>query len=78
MCKPYYEWEQWMKHKLSQLPRRYDLFTEKGIKLQKRCLNPRAKDRWTAKDIRRYLEKEKLLKPVKAITKHVVSYYYKF
>ncbi|CAD5221448.1 unnamed protein product [Bursaphelenchus xylophilus] len=69
MCKPYWEWEQWMKHKLSQLPRRYDVFTEKGIKLQKRCLNPRIKDRWTVKDIKRCMEKERLIKPQKNVGK---------
>jgi serine/threonine protein kinase len=73
ICKPYFEWDQWIKHKLSQLPRRYDVFTEKAIKLQKRCLIVRAKDRWSCKDIKRYLEKEKLLKPAKSITKTVVS-----
>ncbi|CAD5215458.1 unnamed protein product [Bursaphelenchus okinawaensis] len=72
MCKPYYEWEQWMKHKLAQLPRRYDCFTEKGIKLQKRCLNPRIKDRWTVKDIKRCVEKEKFLKPQKTMNKHLL------
>jgi serine/threonine-protein kinase SBK len=68
MCKPYWEWEQWMKHKLPQLPKRYECFTQPALKLQKRCLNPRAKDRWSVKDVRKCIDKERLLKPVKATT----------
>ncbi|KAI6176657.1 putative serine/threonine-protein kinase C01C4.3 [Aphelenchoides bicaudatus] len=71
ICKPYFEWNEWLKHKIPQLPRRYDIFTEKSIKLQKRCLIARGKDRWTCKDIKRYLEKERLLKPAKSITKQM-------
>jgi hypothetical protein len=74
VCKPYFEWENWIKHKLPQLPRRYDVFTEKALKLQKRCLIMRAKERWTCKDIKRYLEKERLLKPAKIVSKSVVSF----
>lgn len=60
----------WLKRKLSQLPKRYEVFTEKALKLQKRCLISRAKDRWAIKDIKRYLETHKLLKPPKTPQKH--------
>ncbi|KAI6241651.1 putative serine/threonine-protein kinase C01C4.3 [Aphelenchoides fujianensis] len=69
VCKPYFEWEQWMKHKLPQLPKRYEVFTEKALKLMKRCLIARAKERWECKDIKRCIEKERLLKPVKSPVK---------
>lgn len=62
MCKPYWEWDQWLKHKLPQLPKQYDAYTEKALKLFKRCLNPKSKDRWTIKDIKKFVEKERLLK----------------
>ncbi|KAH7732202.1 Protein C01C4.3 a [Aphelenchoides avenae] len=67
MCKPYWEWEQWMKHKLPQLPKRYECFTQPSLKLLKRCLNPRAKDRWSVKDIKKCISTKdlRLLKPVK-------------
>lgn len=63
MCKPYWEWNQWLKHKLPQLPKQYDLFTEKSLKLFKRCLNPRSKDRWSVKDLKKFIEKERFIKP---------------
>lgn len=71
MCKPYWEWDQWLKHKLPQLPKQYDIFTEKALKLFKHCLNPKIKDRWTVKDIKKIVEKERILK-----TK--VMYYFLF
>ncbi|KAI6187809.1 Protein kinase domain-containing protein [Aphelenchoides besseyi] len=69
VCRQYFEWTEWMKHKLPQLPKRYDVFTEKAIKLQKRCLIARPKERWTCKDIKRCIEKERLLKQVKSPVK---------
>ena len=32
------------------------------MKLFKRCLNPRPKDRWTIKELKKFVEKEKLMK----------------
>lgn len=62
MCKPYYEWNQWLKHKLIQLPKQYEIFTEKALKLFKRCLNSKVKDRWTVKNFKKFIEKEQFLK----------------
>nr|CDJ81147.1 Serine threonine protein kinase-related domain containing protein [Haemonchus contortus] len=66
MCKPYWEWEQWLKRKNPTLPKRWTPFSEKALKLMKKTLTPRVKDRWTAKDMRKCIAKEKLLKPVKS------------
>ncbi len=65
MCKPYWEWEQWLKRKNPQLPKRWDPFTEKALKLFKRTLNPKHKDRWAVKDVRKCVTKERLLKQSK-------------
>lgn len=65
MCKPYWEWEQWLKRKNPALPKRWDPFTEKALKLFKRTLNPKHKDRWTVKDVRKCVTKERLLKQAK-------------
>ncbi len=65
MCKPYWEWEQWLKRKNPQLPRRFDAFTQGSLKLLKKTLNPRAKERCSAKHVRKALAKDRLLKPVK-------------
>ncbi|NP_001368770.1 Protein kinase domain-containing protein [Caenorhabditis elegans] len=65
MCKPYWEWEQWLKRKNPALPKKFNPFSEKALKLFKKSLTPRFKDRWTAKDMRKCLAKEKLLKSVK-------------
>lgn len=71
MCKPYWEWEQWLKRKNPALPKKFNPFSEKALKLFKKSLTPRFKDRWTAKDMRKCLAKEKLLKSVKV----AVPYY---
>uniref|UniRef100_A0A914W4Z7 Protein kinase domain-containing protein n=1 Tax=Plectus sambesii TaxID=2011161 RepID=A0A914W4Z7_9BILA len=68
MCKPYWEWDQWLKRKNPQLPKRWDPFTEKALKLFKRTLNPKHKDRWSVKDVRKCVAKERLLKPSKSMT----------
>lgn len=65
MCKPYWEWEQWLKRKSPALPKRWDPFTEKALKLFKRTLNPKHKDRWGVKDLRKCVTKERLLKQSK-------------
>uniref|UniRef100_A0A915C774 Protein kinase domain-containing protein n=1 Tax=Parascaris univalens TaxID=6257 RepID=A0A915C774_PARUN len=65
MCKPYWEWEQWLKGKNPLLPKRFEPFSEKSLKLLKRTLNPRSKDRWSVKDVKKCIMKEKLLKPQK-------------
>ncbi|UMM41194.1 hypothetical protein L5515_017562 [Caenorhabditis briggsae] len=65
MCKPYWEWEQWLKRKNPALPKKFNPFSEKALKLFKKSLTPRFKDRWSAKDMRKCLVKEKLLKSVK-------------
>ncbi|KJH44628.1 hypothetical protein DICVIV_09349 [Dictyocaulus viviparus] len=65
MCKQYWEWEQWLKRKNPTLPKRWSLFSEKALKLLKKTLTARVKDRWTAKDMRKCIAKEKLLKPIK-------------
>ncbi|PIC17855.1 hypothetical protein B9Z55_023950 [Caenorhabditis nigoni] len=65
MCKPYWEWEQWLKRKNPALPKKFNPFSEKALKLFKKSLTPRFKDRWSAKDMRKCLAKEKLLKSVK-------------
>lgn len=88
MCKPYWEWEQWLKRKNPALPKKFNPFSEKALKLFKkwdhpsqswrknwlyyRSLTPRSKDRWSAKDMRKCLAKEKLLKSVKV----AVPYYW--
>uniref|UniRef100_A0A0N5ALP1 Protein kinase domain-containing protein n=1 Tax=Syphacia muris TaxID=451379 RepID=A0A0N5ALP1_9BILA len=66
MCKPYWEWEQWIKRKNPQLPKRWEPFSEKALKLLKKTLNPKYKDRWMAKDVRKLILKEKLLKTQKS------------
>ncbi|ULT81887.1 hypothetical protein L5515_017562 [Caenorhabditis briggsae] len=71
MCKPYWEWEQWLKRKNPALPKKFNPFSEKALKLFKKSLTPRFKDRWSAKDMRKCLVKEKLLKSVKV----AVPYY---
>ncbi|VDD97116.1 unnamed protein product, partial [Enterobius vermicularis] len=65
MCKPYWEWEQWVKRKSPQLPKRWETFSEKALKMLKKSLNPKYKDRWSAKDMRKLIVKEKLLKAQK-------------
>ncbi|CAI5455331.1 unnamed protein product [Caenorhabditis angaria] len=65
MCKPYWEWEQWLKRKNPTLPKKFLPFSEKALKLFKKSLTPRVKDRWSAKDMRKCMAKEKLLKSVK-------------
>ena len=52
-----------MRHKTPLLPKYFDdAFGEKAIKLFKHCLNPRPKDRWNIKDLKKFMEKEQLLK----------------
>ncbi|MFH4977641.1 hypothetical protein AB6A40_004350 [Gnathostoma spinigerum] len=75
MCKPYWEWEQWLKRKNPLLPRRWEAFTEKGLKLFKKTLNPKEKDRWSAKDIKKCIIKERVLKPPKGDTDSNYNYY---
>ncbi|GMT06001.1 hypothetical protein PENTCL1PPCAC_28175, partial [Pristionchus entomophagus] len=65
MCKQYWEWEQWQKRKIPALPKKFTVFTEKALKLLKKTLCNKPKDRWTAKEIRKCVQKEKLLKPAK-------------
>lgn len=60
MNKSYWEWEQYLKRKIPALPKRWELFTEKSLKIFKKSLNPRPKDRWTAKDMRKCIEKSTL------------------
>ncbi|CAJ0609390.1 unnamed protein product [Cylicocyclus nassatus] len=74
MCKPYWEWEQWLKRKNPNLPKRWMPFSEKALKLLKKTLTPRAKDRWTAKELRKCIAKEKLLKPPKEDDEDVFVY----
>ncbi|KAL3071880.1 hypothetical protein niasHT_031071 [Heterodera trifolii] len=62
MCKPFWEWDQWMKRKVPQLPRYWDVFSEKALKLFKHTLNPKAKERWEARELKKFVEKERLLK----------------
>ncbi|KAF8353712.1 hypothetical protein PRIPAC_95335 [Pristionchus pacificus] len=65
MCKQYWEWEQWQKRKIPALPKKFTVFSEKALKLLKKTLCNKPKDRWTAKEIRKCVQKEKLLKPAK-------------
>ncbi|CAD6190636.1 unnamed protein product [Caenorhabditis auriculariae] len=65
MCKAYWEWEQWLKRKNPTLPKKFLPFSEKALKLFKKTLTPRPKDRWTAKDMRKCIAKEKILKNIK-------------
>lgn len=51
MAKPYWEWEEWMKGKRSQLPNRWSRFTEKGLKLFRKTLAPKEADRCSIKSI---------------------------
>ncbi|CAJ0581869.1 unnamed protein product, partial [Mesorhabditis spiculigera] len=75
MCKPYWEWEQWLKRKNPALPKKMTAFTEKGIKLFKKTFATRPKDRWTAKELRKWVTKEKLLNKVKADSPEDYVYY---
>uniref|UniRef100_A0A914R1B9 Protein kinase domain-containing protein n=1 Tax=Panagrolaimus davidi TaxID=227884 RepID=A0A914R1B9_9BILA len=45
MCKPYWEWEQWLKRKSPMLPKRWDAFSDKSLKLFKKCFTSKPKDR---------------------------------
>ncbi|GMR62946.1 hypothetical protein PMAYCL1PPCAC_33141 [Pristionchus mayeri] len=65
MCKQYWEWEQWQKRKIPALPKKFTVYSEKALKLLKKTLCNKPKDRWTAKEIRKCVQKEKLLKPAK-------------
>lgn len=64
MCKPYWEWEQWIKRKTPSLPPKWTRFTELSLKLLKKTLNPKWKDRCTVKDVKKLI-KGKWLKEVK-------------
>jgi len=75
MCKAYWEWEQWLKRKNPQLPRRFDAFSPASLKLLKKTLNPRAKERCSAKDVRKAVTKERLLKPIKIVDNPGDFYY---
>lgn len=56
MCKPYWEWEEWMKGKSSKMPAKLLRFSDKLVKLMKNSLNPRPKDRSSIKELRKYLK----------------------
>uniref|UniRef100_A0A914Y892 Protein kinase domain-containing protein n=1 Tax=Panagrolaimus superbus TaxID=310955 RepID=A0A914Y892_9BILA len=75
MCKPYWEWEQWLKRKSPSLPKRWDAFSDKSLKLFKKCFTPKAKDRWSVKDMRKLIVKEKLLKQPKSENADEYVYY---
>lgn len=64
MCKPYYEWEQWLKRKTLQLPNKWARFSEDGLKLFRRILSAKSKDRCAIKDVKRFL-KDRWVKEVK-------------
>jgi hypothetical protein len=52
------EWDKYTKHKTPQLPKYFEPFDEKLTRLFKHCLNPRPKDRWHIKDLKKFMEKE--------------------
>lgn len=64
MCKAYYEWEQWLKRKTLQLPNKWARFSEDGLKLFRRMLSAKPKDRCAIKDVKKFL-KDKWVKEVK-------------
>uniref|UniRef100_A0A915KB21 Protein kinase domain-containing protein n=1 Tax=Romanomermis culicivorax TaxID=13658 RepID=A0A915KB21_ROMCU len=64
-CKPYYEWEQWQKRKSAQLPPKWVRFSEKALKLFKRTLEVKAKNRCSAKGVKKFLN-FKWLKEIKS------------
>uniref|UniRef100_A0A914GXZ6 Protein kinase domain-containing protein n=1 Tax=Globodera rostochiensis TaxID=31243 RepID=A0A914GXZ6_GLORO len=75
MCKPFWEWDQWMKRKVPHLPKYWDMFSEKALKLFKHTLNPKAKERWGAREMRKLVEKERLLKTKGTAATHNAVYY---
>jgi serine/threonine-protein kinase SBK len=75
MCKPYWEWEQWLKRKSPMLPKRWDAFSDKSLKLFKKCFTSKPKDRWSVKDMRKLIVKEKLLKQPKSENADEYVYY---
>ena len=62
MCKPFYEWDQWLKRKAIQQPKYWDTFSDKSMRMFKHTLNPKPKERWEVKDMRKLVEKERLMK----------------
>nr|CAD2203126.1 unnamed protein product [Meloidogyne enterolobii] len=62
MCKPFYEWDQWIKRKAVQQPKYWDSFPDKAMRMFKHSLNPKPKERWDVKEIRKFIEKERLSK----------------
>lgn len=64
MCKPYWEWEQWLKRKSAQMPTKWSRFSEKALKLFRQTLNPKPKDRCTVKEVKKLL-KDKWIKEIK-------------
>lgn len=72
--KSYWEWEQYLKRKIPALPKRWEFFSEKSMKILKKCLNPKPKDRWTAKDMRKCFEKVGSLKNQKV--KLILIFFY--
>uniref|UniRef100_A0A1I8B5N1 Protein kinase domain-containing protein n=1 Tax=Meloidogyne hapla TaxID=6305 RepID=A0A1I8B5N1_MELHA len=62
MCKPFYEWDQWLKRKAVQQPKYWDSFPDKAMRMFKHSLNPKPKGRWDVKEMRKFIEKERLSK----------------
>jgi serine/threonine protein kinase len=60
--KPYFEWEQWMKKKTTIMPPKWGRFTEKGLKLFRKTLKPRADDRASVKELRKYIGSDKWMR----------------
>ncbi|KAF7632840.1 Protein kinase domain-containing protein [Meloidogyne graminicola] len=62
MCKPFYEWDQWLKRKAVQQPKYWDSFADKAMRMFKHSLNPKPKERWDIRGIRKFIEKERFSK----------------
>uniref|UniRef100_A0A914CCZ4 Protein kinase domain-containing protein n=1 Tax=Acrobeloides nanus TaxID=290746 RepID=A0A914CCZ4_9BILA len=65
ICKPYRDWEKWVKLQSHMMPKQFCSFTDKSMKVIRKCLNAKPKDRGTVQDMKKYVEKEPLIKVTK-------------
>lgn len=65
-CPAYEAWKDWVKGKNLKLPAQFGVFSDRFLKFFKKTLHPRPDDRYSAKDVRKYL-KVSWLKELKVI-----------
>lgn len=51
-----------LKRKVPNLAKYWDLYSEKALKLFKHTLGQKAKERWEAREVRKFVERERMLK----------------